>query len=458
MSPIPIYAELKKELSESLSMNDSIFKLTNKELLDSFSFSDTILKDMDRTLNESYNLSDAVSVIRTFLRTYSESFSFNDIITKQTTKLLAESNSLSDNFSRVWTLARIYSENFSLSDSELNDISRSLSESYGLSDAETAQIYRTILESNSLSDSVLKSEERSLSENITISDGDFYYINKILSEIFGFSDAYSRIWNLARNYTQEYNLSDTENNSIVRILTEENSLSDNFSRVLDVARTYLEEISTSDLIKRDIERTLSEYFTFDDGDMPIFVTKLLTEEFGMADTYSRIWNLARTYSESINSSDFFLNIIFDSLKLEAERADIQAIITDQGISATLIRQTETTDIVGGVTAVSEQEYTIYMSIQDILREDRQIHDMGLAFPGEAKVFLFHEYPDSITGNGDVVVQVGDMIKDDEDKYWRVEKINAERDMNGGEIFKSAIIKRIDLDQWATHQWEQIFRT
>ena len=87
-----------------------------------------------------------------------------------------------------------------------------------------------------------------------------------------------------------------------------------------------------------------------------------------------------------------------------------------------------------------------MSIQDIIREDRQLRDMGLAFPGAAKIFLFHEYPDSITGNGIVSVQVGDMIKDDEEKYWRVETIQGEREMEGSEIFKSAIIKRIDLDQ------------
>jgi len=39
-----------------------------------------------------------------------------------------------------------------------------------------------------------------------------------------------------------------------------------------------------------------------------------------------------------------------------------------------------------------------------------------------------------------------MIKDDEDKYWRIETIQAEHEMDGSEIFKSALIKRVDLEQ------------
>ena len=188
-------------------------------------------------------------------------------------------------------------------------------------------------------------------------------------------ETYSRVWVLAREYTETANLSD--NIDIVRIkeLFESFNLSDVYARVWNIVRVYSETTELTDI-------------------------------------YSRIWTLAREYSESLSLDDFFLNIIFDSLKLASARTDIQNIITDQGIEATLIRQTETTDSVGAVTAVSEAEYTIYMSIQDILREDRQIHDMGIAFPGSAKVFLFHEYLDSITGNGDVSVQVGDMIKDD----------------------------------------------
>jgi len=158
------------------------------------------------------------------------------------------------------------------------------------------------------------------------------------------------------------------------------------------------------------------------------------------------FNFIKLLLEEFNFNDFFVNLVFNSLAVASARTDVQTIITAEGISATLIRQTETTDTTGAVTGVTDASYTIYMSIQDIIREDRQLRDMGSAFPGQAKIFLFYEYPDSITGNGVVSAQAGDMIKDDEDKYWRIETIQAEHEMDGSEIFKSALIKRVDLEQ------------
>lgn len=134
------------------------------------------------------------------------------------------------------------------------------------------------------------------------------------------------------------------------------------------------------------------------------------------------------------------------LGYETKRDDVQDIITSNGYQATLIRQTETTDSMGGVTAVSEAEYAIWTLIQDITRKDRQIHSMGLAVPGNSKCFLFHEYPDSITGNGDIKVEAGDIIVYRDSKRWRVEQIIAQRNADNNEIFRVGIIKKIDLDE------------
>lgn len=128
------------------------------------------------------------------------------------------------------------------------------------------------------------------------------------------------------------------------------------------------------------------------------------------------------------------------------RSDFQDILNEHGITATLIRQTETVASMGDVTNVSEEEWTIITMIQDITKKDRQIHEMGLAIPGNSKAYLYHEYPNAITGNGSVVVKVGDMIKDDDDTYWRVEQIVAERKIQSNEVFRTAIIKKIDLNQ------------
>ena len=137
---------------------------------------------------------------------------------------------------------------------------------------------------------------------------------------------------------------------------------------------------------------------------------------------------------------------YDSTFLTNSREDIQKIIIEQGISATLIRQTETTGSMGDVTDVSEKEYKIFVSIQDITKKDRQIHEMGLAVPGNSKAFFFHEYPATITGETSLIVQAGDIIKDRDDKRWRIEQIIAERKMEALEVFRSAVIKKIDLDQ------------
>jgi len=308
-------------------------------------------------------------------------------------KVLTESFSLDDTYGRVWTLAREYSENFSLSDDLITEAIKFLV----------------------LSESFLFYDD-------LVAD----FTKELSGEAFSLSDTYSKVWTLARAYSESIGLSDGDAYAVARILTESFNLSDNLFNL--IARELSESQSLSDDLAttRKKIKEFIESFSLDDGTMAFNFIKLLIESFSF--------------------DDFFLNIIFDSLKLASERADIQSIITDQGIEATLIRQTETTDTTGAVTAVSEEEYAIYMAIQDILREDRQIHDMGLAFPGAAKVFLFQEYPDSITGNGVVSVQVGDMIKDDEEVYWRVETIKGEREMEGGEVFKSAIIKKVDLDQ------------
>lgn len=130
---------------------------------------------------------------------------------------------------------------------------------------------------------------------------------------------------------------------------------------------------------------------------------------------------------------------------ENRRLDVQAIINEHGKSVTLIRQTETDASMGDVTDVSEETWPIVSLIQDITRKDRQIHDMGLAIPGNSKAFFYHEYPNSITGKGTVTVEVGDIILDENSKRWRIEQIIGQRSMLANEIFRSAVIKKIDLD-------------
>ena len=128
------------------------------------------------------------------------------------------------------------------------------------------------------------------------------------------------------------------------------------------------------------------------------------------------------------------------------RNDFQNIVVQNGQTGTLIRPSETTASMGDVTAVSETEYTIITILNDITKKDRKIHEMGLAVPGNIKAFFYHEYLNSMTGNGTVSVQVGDIYKETSGKRWRIEAISGERYIDGNEIFRTGVLKNINLEE------------
>lgn len=134
------------------------------------------------------------------------------------------------------------------------------------------------------------------------------------------------------------------------------------------------------------------------------------------------------------------------MSYESMRTDIQGIIKTHGMQGHLVRPTESTGTMGDTKSVGVAGYTIIFMMQDITKKDRQIHEMGLAIPGNVKCFFYHEYPDSITGNGTLTVRAGDKIKDKNDKLWRVEQIVGGRKAKSKEIFRTGVLKKIDLDQ------------
>jgi len=128
------------------------------------------------------------------------------------------------------------------------------------------------------------------------------------------------------------------------------------------------------------------------------------------------------------------------------RTDIQSIIKTHGMQAELIRETEDTASMGDTKTIGETGYTIFFIMQDITKKDRKIHEMGLAIPGNVKGFFYHEYPDSVTGNGALTVKAGDKIKDKNNFWWRIEQIVGARKAKTKDIFRTAVLKKIDLTQ------------
>lgn len=174
---------------------------------------------------------------------------------------------------------------------------------------------------------------------------------------------------------------------------------------------------------------------------------------GLATEYTVVHNSTGTQITFLNGMWDDMTIVVSYFQqpvslggLDIKRTDVQDIITDNGSEYTLIRQTETTASMGDTTTVSEEEYNIWSLVQDITRKDRQIHNMGLAVPGNSKAFFFHEYPDSITGNGVISVEAGDILKDANNIVWRVEKIFSQHQADNAEVFRTAVIRNIDLSE------------
>ena len=358
-----------------------------KSLSESFSFSDSKLNSITRILSESFNVAEDHEGLKPIPKTLSESFNLTDLKILSIIKVLSDNLSISDG--EVYNVARILSESFSFADADLKNIQRILSDNLSLSDAYSRvwSLARTHPESLSLSEDDLKQIYKTLSEGYTLTDSKIFSITKPLLENFSLLD------NLIKSWTAKKILSETTN--------------------------------LTDLEYMSLLRELSESLSLDDGDMTFTYEMTLDESFGLTDK--------------------FFKTIYDYLKLINAREDLQSIITEHGIEAELIRQTEDTKSMGDVFYVGEKGYRLYLLIQDITKKDRQIHEMGLAVPGNSKAYFYHEYPDSITGNGTMSVQTGDIIVQD-DKQWRIEQIISERKMQGREVFRTGILKKIDLNQ------------
>lgn len=194
--------------------------------------------------------------------------------------------------------------------------------------------------------------------------------------------------------------------------------------------------------------TLANTELTQDGGMMIWVNGLM---IALTDEYTIVHN-------STGTTITFLGPIWDTQAIEAiyfyyssfaidAIGDIKEIILEHGISATLIRKTEIKGNMGEVTSVSSTSYNVPCMLQDITKKDRQIHEMGLAVPGNIKGFFYPSYPSGVTGqSGTLYVKVGDIIQDDDSKQWRIEQIIGERHFEGQIAFKVAILKNLNLDQ------------
>ena len=110
-------------------------------------------------------------------------------------------------------------------------------------------------------------------------------------------------------------------------------------------------------------------------------------------------------------------------KLSTMRSDLTDILNEVGQDVTIYRPTETTGSMGEVMASSSDNYTIKCDIQPISQKDHDLHAMGITGAGDAKAYFKHNYTstdDATISSSGFIPQIGDVIKDESDVYWRLE--------------------------------------
>ena len=133
--------------------------------------------------------------------------------------------------------------------------------------------------------------------------------------------------------------------------------------------------------------------------------------------------------------------------------DFINIILEHGDVYNAYHPNDTEDSMGHVTDTENTTFRVHAMFQDISIKDRKIHDMGLAVPGNRK--LYFKPTDSLTSGGVETIyelKEGDIVRDGKlydnqngTGQWRVEKIMKQWWEPGSEVYRVAIVKNINLD-------------
>ena len=105
-------------------------------------------------------------------------------------------------------------------------------------------------------------------------------------------------------------------------------------------------------------------------------------------------------------------------------------IARQGETATRTRTTSTEDTMGGTISSTTADEEVTLVVGNITVKDLKIHEMGLAVPGNLKIYF----------DVDQDIIEGDLITRANGIKWRVEKITAEYP----EVYKIGVMRNVDL--------------
>lgn len=118
--------------------------------------------------------------------------------------------------------------------------------------------------------------------------------------------------------------------------------------------------------------------------------------------------------------------------------DFSSFMTLYGQAMTVTRTTQTLDSMSTVSATSTSTFTITAMFQDISAKDWTIHDMGLAVPGNRKLYAQSD-------NAGNQVKEGDVVTDINGSLWRIIKIIKEPNISSTEVYRSCIVRSVNLE-------------
>ena len=241
---------IRRRLTDTLKLTGVIRKSPSREIKNTLKLVDIIRKKPIRTLADTLKLSDAtIEIIKVLAKLFSETLKLDDAdVNAQSMKLLKDSLKLSDNRSKIWSLSRAYSDSL-----KLTSISR-------------------------------QGAGKNLTDSLVLEDLKYFIIGKLL--------------------TSDLKLSDGDITDIItRTLYEDVKLVDNYNRIWTLSRTYADNLKLVDILTKGTSRKLIEDVKLSDA-IPIFdINKLLKNNLFLVDNYSRIWSLARTYSDTLKLVD-----------------------------------------------------------------------------------------------------------------------------------------------------------
>ena len=316
-----------KTETDSMSLSSAPEVGTTLGKTDLFSISDTSVTTLVKSLNDAFALDDSALVNKdfygnkgnvlgfsevfaravAFVRSFDDTVSLPDVPAVTYSAPKEDSVSFSDEILIGWFYERVISDLLRVHDQvpstlgsgllnslDLNSaddnvrtfINPGVADGVGFSDIQVSSINKTLTDIFSLDDSLLVDKD--------------YFGHK--GNAFGFSDVISKTLTFVRAFVDNTTLSDTRDVSAQKVIADNTLFSD--LNVLSTSKGVVEALSLSEVRGMQLSKALTDAFALDDATL---VNKNYSgvkgNVFGVSDVFDRSVAYARSFQETVSTSD-----------------------------------------------------------------------------------------------------------------------------------------------------------